>query len=105
MKKLHVFCYYDRLQAGLLQEILASEGIECLLRNDQLSAAIGEIPFIECHPELWVIDNEALPRAQMFLNAWLENDMSTLDPWICPTCGECSEGHFGACWACGTLRE
>ncbi len=105
MKKLHVFNYWDRLQAGLLQEILANEGISCTLRNDQLSSAIGEIPFIECCPELWVIDDEAFPRAQMFLKGWLKNDMSTSGPWTCPACGEHCEGHFGACWACGALRE
>lgn len=103
MKKLHIFSYRDRLQAGLLKEILAHEGLECTLRNDQLSSAMGEIPFTECYPELWLVDDEAFPRAQMFLNAWLRDDISNVDPWICPTCGECCEGQFGACWACGTV--
>jgi hypothetical protein len=58
MKKLHVFSYRDRAQAALIQEILVNEGIHCLLRNDQLSSALGEIPFIECYPELWVVDND-----------------------------------------------
>lgn len=105
MKKLHVFNYWDRLQAGLLKEILANEGISCALRNDQLSAAIGEIPFIECCPELWVIDDEAYPRARMFLDSWLKQEPSAEDAWTCAACGECCEGHFGACWACGVLRE
>ncbi|MDA3903269.1 MAG: DUF2007 domain-containing protein [Desulfuromusa sp.] len=105
MKKLHVFNYWDRQQAGLIKEILANEGIQCALRNDQLSSAVGEIPFIECCPELWVIDDEAFPRAQMFLKAWLENDISMLDSWVCPVCGEFCEGQFGACWSCGVLRE
>lgn len=105
MKKLHVFNYWDRPQAGLLKEVLAQEGIECTLRNDQLSSALGEIPFTECYPELWVIDDEAFPRAQTFLKSWLKSDPATSDPWVCPTCGERIEGQFGACWACGRLRE
>lgn len=105
MKKLHVFCYWDRLQAGLLKEILVHEGIECILRNDQLSSAVGEIPFVECSPELWVVDDEAFPRAEMFLRAWLEDNSSVADPWICLHCGEHCEGQFGACWSCGTLRD
>ena len=105
MKKLHVFNYWDRPQAGLLKEILAHEGINCTLRNDQLSSAIGEIPFVECYPELWVIDDEAFPRAQIFLQAWLKSDQAITEPWTCPVCGERIEGQFGACWACGALRE
>ena len=105
MKKLHVFNFSDRPQAALLRDILLHEGIECTLRNDQLSAAIGQIPFVECYPELWVVDDEAFPRAQVFLDSWLENDTTAADSWVCPTCGEEIEGQFGACWSCGKLRE
>ena len=105
MKKLHVFSYRDRAQAALIQEILTNEGIHCLLRNDQLSSALGEIPFVECYPELWVVDDEVYPRAQTFLNGWLRDSSCTNEPWYCLVCGEQSEGHFGACWACGTLRN
>ena len=105
MKKLFVFSYWERLQAGLLKEILAQEGIECTLRNDQLSSALGEIPFVECSPELWVVDDEAYPRAKLFLDAWLKNDSSAGDHWSCPACGEDCGGQFGACWSCGTLRN
>ncbi len=88
----------------MLKDILAHEGIVCLLRNEQLSAAIGEIPFIECCPELWVVDDEAWPRARMFLDAWLRQ-VPPGDPWVCPRCFEESEGHFGACWSCGAVRD
>ena len=105
MKKLFVFTYRDRLQAGLLKEILAQEGIACLLRNDQLSSALGEIPFTECYPELWVVDDEAYPRARLLLDAWLKKSPEPADDWTCPTCGERCAGQFGACWSCGTLRD
>jgi len=105
MKKLHVFNYWDRSQAALIQEILANEGIKCILKNDQLSSAVGEIPFVECCPELWVIDNEVFPRAQIFLKSWLTNDDLVDGPWTCPRCGEHGDAQFGACWACGTLRK
>lgn len=89
----------------MIKEILACEGIECVLRNDQLSAAVGEIPFIECQPELWVIDDEAFPRAASFLQAWLNCQPASVEEWICPSCAERCDGRLGACWACGTLRE
>lgn len=103
MKKLHVFSFYEGYQAGLLRDILAREGIHCVLRNVQLTAAVGEIPFVECCPELWVIDDEAWPRAKMFVDAWFKKD-AVAPAWSCPQCRETLEGHFGACWCCGTIR-
>jgi Putative prokaryotic signal transducing protein len=105
MKKLHVFSPYERPQAGMLKELLDVEGIHCLLRNDQLSTAIGEIPFVECSPELWVIDDEVYPRARLFLDAWLKSDTQECSAWTCPSCGENCERQFNACWSCGTQRE
>ncbi len=105
MQKLHVFSYWDRLQAALLKEILAAEGIDCIVRNDQLSSAVGEIPFVECCPELWVIDSDTYPRAKLLLNAWLKKSTPEDGYWTCPRCGEQVQAHFGACWSCGTVNE
>ncbi len=89
----------------MIKDLLAAEGVDCLLRNDQLNAALGEIPFIECRPELWVIDDEIFPRAQALLKAWLKQDADNGACWVCPHCGENCEAQFGACWSCGTLRD
>jgi len=105
MKKLHVFSYRDRAQAALIQEILTHEGIPCLLRNDHLSSALGEIPFVECYPELWVVDDEIFLRARKILDGWLKDAVNSDKPWICHKCGEQSEGQFGACWSCGALFD
>lgn len=105
MKKLRTFSIWERPQAGILKEILANEGIECLIRNEQLSSAMGEIPFIECYPELWVIDDEMYPRAKMLVEGWLETTPAAAEPWDCPECGERIEGHFGSCWFCGHERD
>ncbi len=105
MQKLHVFNFWDRCQATLLKEILIAEGIDCIVRNDQLSSAVGEIPFVECCPELWVIDSETYPRAKLLLDAWLNKSAPSDEYWICKTCGEQVLLHFGACWSCGTINE
>lgn len=104
MKKLQVFGFYEGYLADLLQNILLDEGIDCVLRNVQLTAAVGEIPFVECCPELWVIDDEAWPRAKKFVDAWFKKD-PVVPPWSCPQCQESIEGHFGACWRCGSIRD
>jgi hypothetical protein len=104
MKKLHTFSLADRAEAGLIKELLEREGITCLIRNEQLFAALGEIPFLECYPELWLVDEEVWPRARLLIDSWLKSEAGGL-PWICPTCGEQLEGQFGACWKCDTQRS
>ena len=87
MLKLIAFSPYERSLAGLLKERLEMEGIACLLRNEELFAAMGEIPFWELRPELWIIDEDVLPRARLLLEGWLDTRRigSALD---LPGCGE-----------------
>lgn len=105
MKKLHTFNILEKPQAGLLKERLEQEGIACLLRNVELSSALGEIPFLECLPELWVIDDEMYPRARMLLKGWSDMGAQAGEPWTCPGCGETLEGQFDACWNCGRRKD
>ena len=105
MKRLYIFSPWERTQAGLLKEILAGEGIDCVLKNEQLSVGLGEIPFTECYPELWLIDEEVFPRAKLFLENWLKNEPAGAGPWVCSGCGEELEAQFGSCWSCGRERD
>lgn len=105
MKKLHTFNLWERPLAGMFKDLLAQEGIDCLIRNEQLSAALGEIPFTECYPELWVVDADIFPRAKLLLEAWLKSADPNAADWICAGCGETSAGQFVACWACGRDSE
>jgi hypothetical protein len=104
MKKLHVFAHRDRPLANLLRERLQEEGIACLVRNDELATALGELPFVECYPELWVVDDEAWPRARLLLDQWLTDAVESGPEWICPGCGERIEGQFQLCWNCNRER-
>jgi hypothetical protein len=105
MKKLQTFTPWERAQAGMLKELLAGEGIDCILKNEQLMTGMGEIPFTECYPELWLVDDEVYPRARLFVDNWLKNDFSEQSAWVCTGCGEELEPQFGACWSCGRERE
>ena len=105
MKKLHTFTHRERPLANLLKERFTAEGIVCLLRNDELSTALGEIPFVECYPELWVVDDEVYPRARLLLEQWLQVTAAELTAWRCPACGELLEGQFEVCWKCGQGRD
>jgi hypothetical protein len=102
MKKLQTFDLWQRPLAGMFKELLSSEGIDCVVKNDQLFAAMGEIPFTECYPEIWIIDDEIYPRARLLLDSWLAADESDCENWTCTVCNEVSEGQFDVCWSCGS---
>ena len=102
MRKLCAFGPWQRAEAWLLRDRLQQEGIAVLLRNEELFSAMGEIPFVEIRPELWILDDEVLPRAQRLLDAWRQTEPAA--DWSCPGCGERLEGQFDACWKCGHQR-
>jgi hypothetical protein len=46
------------------RNILVAEGIPCQIRNDQLNQVLGEVPFTEVWPELWVENDLDYDRAK-----------------------------------------
>ena len=85
---------------GHLRNLLEQSGISCLIKNDQLSGGLGEIPFLDCLPELWVLRDEDLTRAQALLEA-VHTTPVERRAWRCGSCGETNEGQFAVCWQCG----
>lgn len=90
------------LQAAIWADTLRAAGIRCEVRNTTLSGAMGEIPFLECAPQLWVFDEFDELRANEVLQQ-LRRPV-TGAPWCCTACGEESEPQFGTCWKCGAVR-
>lgn len=90
------------LQAAIWADTLRAAGIRCEVRNTALSGALGEIPFLECAPQLWLVDDADEDRARGILHA-LRQPVSGA-AWRCATCGEESEPQFGSCWKCGAAR-
>jgi Putative prokaryotic signal transducing protein len=84
------------------RNILASEGIPCFIRNEYLGAIIGEMPFLEVWPELWVKNDLDHDRALQLISGDIDEESPTL-PWKCKHCGTENEGQFAACWSCGEL--
>lgn len=90
------------LQASIWADTLRAAGIRCEVRNTALSGALGEIPFLECAPQLWIERAADEPRALEILQQ-LKQPMRG-PPWHCERCGEHSEPQFGSCWQCGATR-
>lgn len=90
------------LQASIWAESLRAAGIRCELRNTVLSGAMGEIPFLECAPQLWLANDADEARATAILDELRRPRAGAA--WRCAQCGEPSEAQFGACWQCGATR-
>jgi hypothetical protein len=90
------------LQAAIWADTLRAAGIRCEVRNTTLSGALGEIPFLECAPQLWLADARDEAQAREILK---EIRQPPAGPgWRCAGCGEESEPQFGTCWKCGAAR-
>jgi Putative prokaryotic signal transducing protein len=83
-----------------LRNVLETAGIPCHVRNERLGGALGEIPFVECWPELWVLRNGDALRARGLIDVARSRPAEPLPSWICERCGERVEGEFDACWRC-----
>ena len=90
------------LQAAIWADTLRAAGIRCEVRNTALSGAMGEIPFLECAPQLWVLNEHEAARALEVLQQLRQPVTGT--SWHCAECGEESEPQFGNCWKCGAVR-
>ena len=102
MKRL--YSHESLAHVGHVRNLLEQSGIDCFVKNEQLSGGLGEIPFLECLPELWILRDADLRRAQALLEA-IEQPGASRAHWRCRQCGERNEGQFAACWQCGAADE
>jgi hypothetical protein len=84
------------------KNVLESEGIACRIKNEHLGSIVGEIPFLEVWPELWVVNDLEYDRAKQLLDKAIVGE-SPAAAWQCKKCGEQNEGQFAACWKCGEV--
>ena len=99
-----IYSAKDPLMIGHLKNVLATFGIKCVARKLDLISAAGELPPIECWPELWVIEDDKANRAKSILKKTLAPLASVKKSWTCAGCGEKIEGQFSECWNCGCDR-
>lgn len=90
------------LDSEMFKGLLEDAGIPCLIRNEYLSVAAGEVPL---PPELCILNDEDYPRAKEIVDAWRDTKIETHEAWRCPHCREMIEGQFTSCWKCGRERE
>jgi anaerobic ribonucleoside-triphosphate reductase len=85
----------------IMKSVLKMHNIESYIKNQYLSAAVGEIPPQESWPQLWVSDQD-FERAKRIIEDAESDSMQSQEIFICPKCGEEIEGQFAKCWNCGS---
>lgn len=87
-------------ELGHLRDVLEQNGIACIMRNQHLSGALGELAIPWTSPELCVMRDDDAPLAKQLI-AELRAPAETATPWRCRHCDADNEGQFAACWRCG----
>ena len=98
-----VFENFDFSRVGQMQSLLESHGIRTFLRNQYGSSVMGEIPFVEVVPQLFVFEERDVARAHELLKLGLPSTPEGGD-WVCPKCSAEVEANFNICWQCGAER-
>ncbi len=96
---LRLYTAGDLPEAHLVVQLLERVGIAAQVFNEHAQGGLGEIPFTHTWPEVWVIEDADLPRAQQLLDAWQR--MPSAPSRRCHDCGEENPGTFETCWRCG----
>jgi hypothetical protein len=99
-----VFENFDFSRVGQMQSLLEAHGIKTFIRNEYGSSVVGELPFVEVVPQLFVLEKKDVARAIELLQLDLPVETSGED-WVCPECSMDNEGNFSRCWKCGANRR
>jgi hypothetical protein len=97
-----VYESFNISQVGQAQSLLNAEGIETFIRNEFASSVMGEVPFVEVCPQLYILDAAEEDRARELLRPF--EFPPTAADWHCPACHSELDGPFGQCWNCGKLK-
>jgi hypothetical protein len=87
------------------KNLLMSEGISAFIRNEHFGSIMGEVPFEEVWPELWIKNDLDYDRALQLIDSIKLAEESPSSPWRCAKCGTDNEGQFAACWQCGAAHN
>lgn len=87
------------IDAQLASDTLSGLGIANRILNVHAAGALGDLPFLQAQPEIWVEDDAQAAGARDALQAMLATPAAP--GGRCPRCGEINPGNFLTCWGCG----
>jgi hypothetical protein len=86
--------------AHILLGLLRAQGIDARILNAGAHGVLGEIPFDQTYPELWLVDPADLDRARIVFEGF-DRPVASGPDTICPVCAQESPASFAVCWHCG----
>jgi rubrerythrin len=95
-----IFESSDSMRVGHYQSMLESDGIQTFVKNLNQSSLMGEIPFAEVYPELWIVNDDDHEQALRLLQSYEQPAAGNAEDWICPKCGEQVPKELNQCWSC-----
>ena len=98
-----VFESFDLSHVGQLASLLEAHGIRTFLKNEFSAGALGELPFVEICPQLFILKESDLANARSLIGERASSDR-TLSDWICLECGASVDANFDQCWQCRSWR-
>jgi len=92
-------------EANYIRDGLQQQGIDAIIKNEDLRIATGELPPLDVMPEVWILNPEDVDAATSLIKA-LSDEAQPVNatPWSCPSCNEAHAGIFDTCWQCGSDR-
>ena len=87
-------------EAHLLLHRLVAAGIEARVLNEHAQGGMGEIPFTQVYPEIWIMQESDSVQAREIIAAF-ERPPSSHKTIRCKACAEINPPGFEICWHCG----
>ncbi len=88
-------------QANLILHHLEQHGLKAIILNQYTQGALGELPFTQSYPEIWV-EEIIKDKAEQLIKAFEQlpiNDNTV----VCGNCNELNPENFETCWSCGVI--
>lgn len=99
---LKIYDSIDSVRVGQFHAMLESDGIESFVKNLNQSSLMGEVPFAEVYPELWIMHDADCDQALRLIDIYKNAAPQHAADWICAKCGSEVPKEIGECWNCGT---
>ncbi|GJM14248.1 MAG: hypothetical protein DHS20C12_26510 [Pseudohongiella sp.] len=87
-----------------IKNVLEQHDIDAIVKNENLFSVSGEVPLLECLPEVWV-KPLYYARAKQIIAEMTDVAETSGPDWVCGDCGESNLANYSICWSCESSHE